>query len=73
MDYYDKYAKLNSLSSKMTGYFAAKAYYDTSIPVQARKEMLNYLIKVWTESEENDFIVQSWIEQWKKDIKEISA
>ena len=73
MDYYDKYAKFNALSAKMTGYFAAKAIYDNSIPLKARTEMLNFLIKVWTDSEENDFLVQSWIEQWQKDIKEISA
>ena len=46
MDYIDKYMKLNVLSSKMTGHFAAVALYDTSVPVKVRKEILNYLIDV---------------------------
>ena len=44
--------KLNVLSSKMTGHFAAVALYDTSVPVKVRKEILNYLIDVWKEAVE---------------------
>jgi hypothetical protein len=73
MDYLDKYMKLNVLSSKMTGYFAAKALYDTSIPVKVRKEILNYLIDVWKETEPESQSIQSWVEKWEKEIKEISA
>jgi len=73
MDYIDKYMKLNVLSSKMTGYFSAVALYDTSIPVKVRKEILNYLIDVWKETEPESQSVQSWVEKWEKEIKEISA
>jgi hypothetical protein len=73
MNWYENYSKLNVLSSKMTGYFAAVALYDTSVPVKVRKEILNYLIDVWKETEPESQSVQSWVEKWEKEIKEISA
>jgi hypothetical protein len=73
MDYFDKYMKMNALSAKMTGYFAAKAQWDTSIPVQARKEMLENLIYMWEGTEPDCDIVQTWIEGWKKEIQNLSA
>jgi hypothetical protein len=73
MDYFEQYEKYNVLSSKMTGYFAAKAMYDSTIPIQARKQMLNCLIRVWKEVDENDLVVKGWIEIWERHIEELSA
>ena len=73
MDYLDKYLKLNSLSAQMTGYFSAKALYDSSIPLQAKKEILQFLIKVWKETEPESDVIQVWIEGWEKEIQNLST
>ena len=73
MDYFEKYLKMNTLSSKMTGYFSAKALYDSSLPLNVRKEILSYLIKVWSEVENDSDVVQGWIKEWEKDIQSLSA
>ena len=73
MDYFEKYLKYNSLVARMTGYFSAKAVYDTSIPLQARKEMLEFLIKEWTAAENDCSTIQGWVKEWEKDIQNLSA
>jgi len=35
--------------------------------------MLEFLIKSWTEVESDSTLVQSWTEQWKKDIESLPA
>ena len=73
MDYYDKYAKYNVLVARMTGYFSAKALYDTSLPLKVRKEMLEFLIEEWIKTESDTSMIQGWVKEWEKAIKEISA
>ena len=73
MDYFEKYLKYNTLVARMTGYFSAKAIYDTSIPLQARKEMLEFLIKEWTAAENDSPLIQGWVKEWEKEIQNLSA
>lgn len=73
MEYAEKYMKMNVIAAKMTGYFGAKAKWDSSIPLQTRKEMLQYLIDVWTEWSKDDESIQEWIKEWEKEIIELSA
>ena len=73
MEYLEKYYKYNTQSAKMTGYFSATALYNTDIPLKVRKEMLEFLIKSWTETDNESEVIQSWTEQWKKDIESLPA
>ena len=73
MEYLEKYYKYNTLSAKMTGYFSATALYNTDIPLKVRKEMLEFLIKSWTETDNESEVIQSWTEQWKKEVENLPA
>jgi hypothetical protein len=73
MDYFEKYMKFNVVSARMTGYFTAKATHDSSIPLQARKEMLQFLINVWTETEPDSDVIRTWVKEWEESLKELSA
>ena len=73
MDYQTKYFQYSGLSAKMVGYFGAKAIYDVSIPLQARKEILEFIIDVHKDIANDSILVQGWIEEWEKNLKEIST
>tara|TARA_R110000868_G_scaffold348072_2_gene609019 strand:- start:2604 stop:2825 length:222 start_codon:yes stop_codon:yes gene_type:complete len=73
MDYFEKYMELNKLSARMTGYFSAKAMHDSSIPPQAKKEMLRFLIEVWKETYAECDVTKRWIKEWEEDIKSLPA
>jgi hypothetical protein len=71
MDYFDKYCEYNTLSARMAGYFSASALHNTEIPLKVRKEMLEFLIKSWTEVKSNSLVVQNWTQQWKKEVESL--
>ena len=59
-------------ASSLTGYIGGMAKWDESIPVPVRIRMLQYLIKVWSETDgDKSTLTQQWVADWKNEIEKL--